>query len=102
MLNIKRILNNTNINKEIDNLIKNWKELMISLGMYNIKLETYTLKDVIKTNSGFRCKIYIPNGLMIDDIELSKEYIEAYYDFKFSSIGNDDKKYLDAEFTLNC
>ena len=98
---LKRYFKICKLNKECGKFIGDWKYLMSSLEIQNKKLETYTLRNVIREEKDFNgiiCKIQIPFGLLREDLLELRPYIEESLDCKFECDDNARNNCVYAKF----
>lgn len=65
------------LNKEKIQLINNWKSIMAHRGKYNNAYDSYEIVHEVKTNYGWKFKVYAPDGLALKDLESVKPAIES-------------------------
>jgi S-DNA-T family DNA segregation ATPase FtsK/SpoIIIE len=65
------------LSQELTKLTNHWLEIMAETKSYNEAYQTFTLSHIKKEDYGYSCRIYAPDGLIIDDLEKIRPAIES-------------------------
>lgn len=83
--------------KKINQLIIQWKEIVAQTGTYNEIYDTFTLSNITIEEYGFRCLIFAPYGIPLENLEKIKLNIESGLKCNFLYTIPDHKKYAIAD-----
>lgn len=89
------------LHREFTQLADHWKDIMAQTRSYNEAFQTYTLSHIKKENYGYSCRIYAPDGLIIDDLEKLRLAIESGLKCIFIFKLSDFKEMAIAQFIKN-
>lgn len=74
---IDQIKKNIAINREKENLLKNWRSIMAHCGKYNSVWDSFEIVGEEKTAYGWQFKVYAPDGLALRDLDTIRPQIES-------------------------
>ncbi|KOA94898.1 FtsK/SpoIIIE domain-containing protein [Clostridium botulinum] len=91
-------------NKEIQYLNERWLDVMFNCKFINAFKKTFTLVNLKHENYGFSCRILIPDGYCIDDLDNKTTVIQNNVGCTFVLEKFSNKRYANAKFILieNC
>lgn len=89
------------INREINGLINDWKDIMYELKLHTETLNTFTLINIKKENYGFSSTIYATKGMNLEDLEKCKPNIETGLGCIFLYNKKKGSKTAEAKFITN-
>jgi len=101
---ISKIKEECKKSKEIQYLNERWLDVMFNCKFINSFKKTFTLVNLKHENYGFSCKILIPDGYCIDDLDNKIPVIQNNVGCTFVLQKFSNKRYANAKFILieNC